>query len=133
MAKTSKIKAILSQAKWYEKTSTWYYDIEMENGDKGSKGVKDKDSLKVGQELNYDLEDNGRGGFRIKAVKNAFQKAYGKIADNKEYQVGVMVGASINCATTLLAHDIIKKEQFEDTVKWLCNISLKMKEHFKEI
>ena len=130
MAKTSKISNLIFSHEWKDKFGgvNYAYNAELENGDKGEISTKSKDKYKIGDSLTYELN-----GERIKAVQNAYQKAYSKASDNKEYQVGVMVGASINCATTLLAHDIIKKEQFEETVKWLCNLSLKMKEHFKEI
>ena len=117
MAKTSKIKAILTEGKWHEKSSTWFYNIVMENGDKGSNGVKEKGSLSVGQELTYNLEEDGRGGYRIKKERNTFQKAYGTIEDKKQRELGMMVGNAATNTANLVINSVIEKTDIKKTLE----------------
>jgi hypothetical protein len=59
MNKTSIIKASTFSNEWKNPSggSTYYYDIVLENGDKGSTGVAQKDSpkIQVGTEITYTL------------------------------------------------------------------------------
>lgn len=68
--KKSKIKSYRFVSEWQgEKGIVYYHEIELENGDKGQIGTKEKnpDKLAVGQELSYTIEATSRGN-KIKAV-----------------------------------------------------------------
>jgi hypothetical protein len=62
-----------------DKGTVYYHDIEMDNGDTGSIGSKDKnpDFIAVGQTLDYTLEQGQRGN-KIKRNKPAFTPKGGK-------------------------------------------------------
>lgn len=71
MEKKAKITRAVFKNEWAGQNGTVYYhDVEMDNGDKGSIGSKEKMPAKLnpGQELTYTIEPDPRGGFKIKAV-----------------------------------------------------------------
>lgn len=69
--KTAKIKEILNIRDYDgQHGKTYYFQLEMDNGDTGSIGKKSKDALKVGDELTYELEQGERGN-KIKPVQPA--------------------------------------------------------------
>lgn len=132
MAK-SKIKSIEFKSEWANPKGgvVYYHEIEFENGDNGQIGTKEKNSLKVGDEFEYTLTATDKGN-KIKREMSTFGKAYNKVANDQSRETGMMVGASINCTTTLFAHGKITKEQFEATAEWLCNLSLRLKDKFSQ-
>lgn len=69
--KESKIKAILGNPREYkgEKNTTWYFTVEMENGDKGQIGKNKPDALNVGDTLRYTLEENSKGYMNLREVR----------------------------------------------------------------
>lgn len=71
MEKKAKIKTSVFKNEWAGPNGTVYYhDLELDNGDKGSIGAKEKNPAKLnaGQELTYNIDPDGRGGNKIKAV-----------------------------------------------------------------
>jgi len=70
MEKKAKITRVVFKNEWSGNNGTVYYhDIELDNGDKGSIGCKEKEPkfLNPQQELTYTIEDTGKG-FKIKKV-----------------------------------------------------------------
>lgn len=73
MEKKSKVTKCTFTKEWGEgQSKTFFHDIELENGDKGSIGAKEKnpDKIKPGSELTYTIEA-GQYGNKIKAVAPA--------------------------------------------------------------
>lgn len=71
MEKKAKITRTVFKNEWAGPNGTVYYhDVELDNGDKGSIGSKEKMPAKLnpGQELTYTIEADTRGGFKIKAM-----------------------------------------------------------------
>lgn len=80
MEKTSKIKSCRFVSEWTGQNGVVYYhEIELENGDKGQIGTKDRlpDKIAVGQELTYTIESTPRGN-KIKAVSGQSSGFKGK-------------------------------------------------------
>lgn len=70
MEKTSKITRTVFKNEWAGQNGTvFYHEIELENGDKGQIGCRDKEPsfLNPGQELTYTIELGDRGN-KIKKV-----------------------------------------------------------------
>ena len=70
MEKTSKIKSSKFLKEWQgDKGIIYYHEIELDNGDHGQIGTKERlpDKLNMGQELTYTIE-SGSYGNKIKAV-----------------------------------------------------------------
>lgn len=68
--KKSKIKSCRFVSEWAGQNGiVYYHEIELDNGDKGQIGAKDKspEKLSPGQELTYTIEATTRGN-KIKAV-----------------------------------------------------------------
>jgi hypothetical protein len=68
--KKSKIKSCRFVSEWAGQNGiVYYHEIELDNGDRGQIGTKDRlpDKLGVGQELSYTIESTSRGN-KIKAV-----------------------------------------------------------------
>ena len=58
---TSTVKDIKTVKKFQgERGVTWYFTVEMDNGDKGQVGKKTEDGLKSGDTLTYTLDKSGR-------------------------------------------------------------------------
>ena len=106
----------------------YYVDIEFENGDKGNIGVKDKAKMHVGKEFDYDISQDEQGRYKIKAVQPFPVKAMSSFND----KTGMMVGAALNSACLLAAHSIINISEVESTARTICQISIKLKEEFKD-
>jgi hypothetical protein len=130
----------------------YYHDIVLDNGDRGSIGLTQMNSLKVGETLNYTIEQ-GKFGFNIKRVFNsdnsgttnnysqqsqssAPQRQFG--GDNKD--VGMMVGNAITNACVLIAHGNwlpadgtpVSVDHVEAIAREICRISLSIKEDFSK-
>lgn len=71
--KTSKVTDIFSVKPWESPKygKMWFFDIELANGDKGSIGSKSDDGIKIGDELNYTLEQTEHG-WKIKKAQPQF-------------------------------------------------------------
>ncbi len=94
MEKTSKITRTVFKNEWTNPKggSVFYHDIELENGDKGSIGSKEKEPSKLnpGQDLTYTIDGNKikafvpvaqngfTGGKKIPANNASFALAYAK-------------------------------------------------------
>lgn len=68
--KKAKIKTCRFVSEWQGQNGiVYYHEIELDNGDKGQIGTKDKnpEKLQAGQELTYTIEATTRGN-KIKAV-----------------------------------------------------------------
>lgn len=71
MEKKAKITRTVFKSEWAGPNgNVYYHDIELDNGDKGSIGSKEKMPTKLnpGSELTYTIEADARGGFKIKAM-----------------------------------------------------------------
>jgi hypothetical protein len=80
MEKTSKIKSSSFKREWAGKDRTIYYhDLELENGDKGSAGAREKNPAKfnVGAEITYTIEVSDKGN-TIKLVNQQQQQGFKK-------------------------------------------------------
>jgi hypothetical protein len=72
MEKKAKITKLTFTKEWGSGTSTtFFHDIELDNGDKGSIGAREKNSPKLapGTELTYTIE-GGQYGNKIKAMSS---------------------------------------------------------------
>lgn len=130
MAKKSKVKSTTFKSEWKNPTSgmiVYYHEIELENGDKGQIGTKAKEGLAIGEEINYSITEDGRGGFKIKKEQTTFQKAYTKAGDNAEYQNGIAVGHSLNNAVLLICAGKVDIKDLESTARRILEIAVKMK------
>jgi hypothetical protein len=99
--KTSKVKAI-TECKEYTNDygTTYYHNIEMENGDKLNIGKKKK--LSIGTELTYEfVGDLGQHEYtKAKTVNPEYEQKQSKNAD---YIKGIEVGHAVNNAVNLMA------------------------------
>jgi len=99
--KTSKVKAI-TECKEYTNDygTTYYHNIEMENGDKLNIGKKKK--LSIGTELTYEfVGDLGQHEYtKAKTVNAEYEQKQSKNAD---YIKGIEVGHAVNNAVNLMA------------------------------
>jgi hypothetical protein len=132
--KKSKVTKVTFKSEWKNPTSgmiVFYSEIEMENGDKGQIGTKAKDGVKEGDEFEYSMTEDGRGGYKIKKEQSTFSKAYDRASNNVDNQIGQMVGNAITNACMLFANGKIEKDKLEATAQWICEVSMKLKEHFK--
>jgi hypothetical protein len=71
MEKKAKITRTVFKTEWAGPNgSVYYHDIELDNGDKGSIGSKEKMPAKLnpGSELTYTIRENPNGPDKIKAV-----------------------------------------------------------------
>lgn len=80
MEKTAKITRTVFKNEWTNPKGgqIFYHDVELDNGDKGSIGTKDKEPEKLnpGKEITYTTETNDKGQVKIKLVQanqNNFQ------------------------------------------------------------
>lgn len=129
MSKKSKITQVGEFKQFDGKNGTVYYvDITLENGDKGNIGVKDKAKMFVGKELDYDISQDEHGRWKIKAVMPFPAKAMSSFND----KTGMMVGASLNNACLLAAHGILNLDEIEGFASRICEISVRLKEKFKD-
>lgn len=129
MAKKSKITHVGEFKEYNSKNGIVYYvDITLENGDKGNIGVKDKAKIHVGKELDYSITQDEQGRWKIKAEMPFPAKAMQSFND----KTGMMVGASLNSACLLIAHGAIEYKDMERVASEICEISIRLKEKFKD-
>lgn len=121
--KTSVIKSSKFAREWNNPKGgvIYYHDIQLENGDKGSIGSKDKmpDFLKEGKTLSYTIE-----GDKIKKAKLEGFSPRGN-------EIGMTVGAAFNNAVALCCHGKIEKKDIPVAAKWIANESLKLKKELE--
>lgn len=78
MEKSAKITRTVFKNEWKGPNgAVYYHEVELDNGDKGQIGCKENmpSKLNPGNELKYTIEQDPRGGFKIKSVveqKQAF-------------------------------------------------------------
>lgn len=102
MNKTSKIKSIEFKSEWPNPRGgvVYYHNIEFENGDKGDIGTKEKDSLRVGDEIEYTVQSTDKGN-KIKKV-SSFQGGGGggqyKRQDDPATRKRIVRSVCIECA-----------------------------------
>ena len=129
MAKKGKITKVGDFKEYKGQNGTVYYtNIEFDNGDKGNIGVKDKAKIFVGKELDYSITQDDKGNNKIKAEVPFPAKAMGAYND----KTGMMVGNAITNATLLVAHGIIQYSELADAASDICDLSIKLKEKFKD-
>lgn len=130
--KTSKLKYVSSPKEFTNDKGTFYYfQIELENGDKGSIGSKDQSPsfLKVGESLDYELKETDKGN----KIKRVSQQPFNKVGGYKPDSVGITVGACLNNAMSLVAAGKIESKDVEATASWLIELSFKLKEKYKHL
>jgi len=126
MIKTSKIKSISGSPTPFTNSygTTYYHNLEMENGDKINIGKKSQ--CQIGWELTYELtgEDDGQQEFKkAKSVKKegGFEKGSGDLK-------GVKIGHAITNAVVLYCsdgkiHDKPINESIKEYAKMIYQIS----------
>ena len=117
--KTSKIKLVSVPSEYNNTHGTFYYfQIELENGDKGSIGSKSQSPewLKEGLDLTYEIQD----GNRIKRVQ---EKKQGYKPDT----LGIAIGQGLNLAVEMYVNDKIDKDGIEPFAKWIAERSYKLR------
>lgn len=112
MEKKAKITRTTFKNEWTGGGNTVYYhDIELDNGDKGSIGSKEKmpSRLNPGQELTYTIEHSSNGN-KIKAVNTApaFGGGGGKKGPDPKVQI---VGFAMSYTKDLIVADKVKVDQ----------------------
>jgi len=114
--KTSTIKASTFSNEWKNPSggSTYYYDLVLENGEKGSTGVNQKDSpkIQVGTEITYTLN-----GLKLKIVNvestSASASSNGYKAKSKPSAQDQFLGYSWSYAKDLLIAGKTSKDMDE--------------------
>jgi hypothetical protein len=78
MPKVSKVSKVVGEKPWND---VFFISVEMENGDAGQIYSKTSGSVKVGDELNYDIDTSkGEGKHSIKLVKSGSNGGFQKKA-----------------------------------------------------
>lgn len=119
--KKSKIKSCRFVSEWAGQNGVVYYhEIELENGDKGQIGTKEKnpDKLAVGQELSYTIESSSRGN-KIKAVTAQGGGFKGKPQRDPKEQ---MISFATAYTKDLVVAGKVEMREFEAAVKRMYNI-----------
>jgi hypothetical protein len=83
MEKTSKVSKCEFKNEWTGPNGTvFYHNIELENGDSGNIGGKEKNSIKfsVGKEITYTTEEDQKGNKKIKIASKPFVPGAGQKA-----------------------------------------------------
>jgi hypothetical protein len=120
MEKTAKITKSTFTKEWGEgQSKTYFHDLEMDNGDKGSIGAKQKnpDKLAPGSDLTYTIE-SGQYGNKIKAVTPAGGFA-GKKGPDPKTQI---IGFSMSYAKDLIIADKVKIDQLPQLFEKIYNL-----------
>jgi hypothetical protein len=76
MEKTAKITRTTFKTVWTPQNGgnpVYYHEIELDNGDRGQIGCKEKEPAKInpGNSITYTIEADGHGGQKIKAVNTS--------------------------------------------------------------
>lgn len=98
--KTSKIMFVHSiKPREWPNWKLFFYDLEMENWDRGNIGKKTDNAFQPWQELNYEIEADPKleWKFRIKEEKKEFKKSFPQKNYNSEYII-----TSLKCATDIV-------------------------------
>lgn len=121
MEKTSKIKSCRFVSEWPGPSGiVFYHEIQLENGDLGQIGTKEKnpDKLAVGQELTYIIESTSRGN-KIKAVSAAGGGFKGKPQRDPKEQ---MISFATAYTKDLVVAGKVEMRDFETAVKRMYTI-----------
>lgn len=101
MEKKSKVKQTVFKKSGNGTNGEYFiFEIEFENGDKGSFFSKTKEALKEGQEVEYTIEEKTNGQYTNKIVKLA-QKGFVQGKGNPKYEhkrVALKCGVDLACA-----------------------------------
>lgn len=127
--KTAKIEDILNVRKWNGQNGVvYYFDILLDNHDRGSIGKKSKESLKVGDTLVYLLEE-GEKGNKIKEFKeNGFS---GGFQGNRGATRGGNESFALSYAKDIVVAMIAKKATLDKTPAELAEYTMTMADKFK--
>lgn len=91
MEKKAKITRTIFVSEWSNPQGgqVYYHEIELDNGDKGQIGSKEKmpDKLNPGSELTYVIESTPRGN-KIKAVSSSFNRGGKPTVDPRAQFIG---------------------------------------------
>ena len=120
MEKQSKIKSSKFVSEWAGQNGiVYYHEIELDNGDKGQIGSKDKnpDKLQPGQELTYTIESTSRGN-KIKSVGGASAFKGKPQRDPKEQ----MISFSTSYVKDLICAGKVDIKDLEPAVRRMYNI-----------
>lgn len=114
MEKKAKITRTTFKNEWAGPNgNVYYHDIELDNGDKGSIGTKEKmpARLNPGQELTYTIQENHNGPDKIKAVNTPAGAGFvggGKKGPDPKVQIA---GFAMAYTKDLVVADKIKVDQ----------------------
>lgn len=139
MEKTSKVKSQKFQ-KEYEGNygKVYYFEIEMENGDKGQYGSKKnpQDTFIEGQELSYDIVEKN-GYFHIKPLRqiipngfNGNKKPYDPAADNFR-QALIVAQSSITKVVELVIAGKVEMKDLQPVTDRLMQIQFDLAKKFQ--
>jgi hypothetical protein len=123
MEKTSKIKSSKFTREWGEgQSKTFFHDIELENGDSGSIGAKEKnsDKLRPGSDLTYTIE-SGQYGNKIKAVSAGGGGGFGGGRKGPEPKTQI-IGFAMSYTKDLIVADKAKLEQLPALFEKIYNL-----------
>ena len=127
--KKAKIKSVGAPKEYKNDKGTFYYfQIEMENGDKGSIGSKDSSPsfLSVGSELSYEFTETDKGN-KIKRVnENPFRGGGGSKFDS----TGMMIGNALNNTTLLINAGKVDLKDLDKVAHRMCEIATNLKKEF---
>jgi len=119
--KKSKIRSCRFVSEWAGQNGiVYYHEIELDNGDKGQIGTKDKnpEKLEIGNELTYTIESTSRGN-KIKIVSGAGGFKGGKPQRDPKEQ---MISFSTSYVKDLICAGKVDIKDLEPAVKRMYNI-----------
>jgi hypothetical protein len=115
MAKVSKVSKVVGEKPWND---VFFISVEMENGDAGQIYSKTSGSVKVGDELNYDIDTSkGEGKHSIKLIKSGSNSGFQKKAWVGEDQEAKIAGISFGYAKDLCVAGKIESKQMVQTAE----------------
>lgn len=141
MEKKSVVKAVTFQKEFDGKFGKLYYfNIEMENGDKGQYGSKTnpQTKFKEGEETAYDYIDKGNGYFDIKTIvtntasSGGFQRKPFDAEADKFKQVLILAQSSMSKVVDMANHKIIEYKDLQAACDKLMQQQLDLAHKYKD-